>query len=143
MTSVARRWVAIGAVVGAIGVSLGAFGAHGLPGFLEQRGYAGDDLARRLEIFETAIRYQMWHAIAIVVTGLALELRAVAAWRFAAWAFLVGVIAFSGSLKVLTFAGPQWNWLGMVAPVGGVAMIVGWVALAVGALQGEKRTHTA
>lgn len=138
MTSVARRWVAVGAILAAIGVSLGAFGAHGLPGFLEQRGYAGDDLTRRLEIFDTAIRYQMWHAIAIVVTGLALEMRAVAAWRFAAWAFLVGVIAFSGSLKILTFAGTQWNWLGMVAPVGGVGMIAGWVALAVGALQREK-----
>jgi uncharacterized membrane protein YgdD (TMEM256/DUF423 family) len=134
MSSLARRWIAVGAILSAIGVALGAFGAHGLSDFLEARGFAGD-LARRLDIFDTAIRYQLLHALALVVTGFALEHRPATAWRFAAWAFLVGVIAFSGSLKILTFVGPQFNWLGMVAPVGGLAMIVGWIALAVGALK--------
>jgi uncharacterized membrane protein YgdD (TMEM256/DUF423 family) len=133
----------VGAILAAIGVALGAYSAHGLHHLLQEHGFEGQDLTRRLDIFETAIRYQLLNAVAIVITGFALDRREAGAWRLAAWAFLVGVIAFSGSLKVLTFAGTQWNWLGMVAPVGGVAMIVGWVALAVGALQREKRTQTA
>lgn len=135
MHPTAQRWIAIGAVIGALGVGFGAFGAHGLPGFLERQGYAGDDLARRLGIFETAIRYQMFHAVALVLTGLALDRRPTVAWRYAAWAFLAGVLLFSGLLKVLTVAGPHWNWLGAIVPIGGVLMIVGWVALAVGALR--------
>jgi uncharacterized membrane protein YgdD (TMEM256/DUF423 family) len=135
MSSLAQRWIAIGALLGALGVGLGAYGAHGLADFLEARGYAGDDLSHRLEIYNTAIQYQMLHALALVVTGLALEHRASAWWRFAAWAFLLGMVVFSGLLKVLTFAGPGWNWLGMVVPVGGVAMIAGWLMLALGALR--------
>ncbi|HEX2477106.1 MAG TPA: DUF423 domain-containing protein [Lacipirellulaceae bacterium] len=135
MSSLSRRWIAIGSLIGAIGVTLGAFGAHVLPVYLSDLGYTGDDLERRLDIFHTAILYQLLHALALVFTGLALEQRAIASWRFAAWAFLLGVILFSGSLKALTFVGPSWNWLGMVAPIGGISMIVGWAALAIGALR--------
>jgi uncharacterized membrane protein YgdD (TMEM256/DUF423 family) len=136
MTSVARRWIAIGALLGAIGVALGAYHAHGLNDLLEKKlGYTGDDLDHRLAIFETAVRYQMFHALALVLTGFALQQKNTAAWRFAAWAFLVGVLVFSGLLKVLTFASPSWNWLGAVVPFGGLSLIVGWLALAVGALR--------
>ncbi|HEY3394410.1 MAG TPA: DUF423 domain-containing protein [Lacipirellulaceae bacterium] len=135
MSSLSRRWLAIGAFIGALGVTFGAFGAHVLPKYLERLGYAGDDLSRRLEIFETAIHYQLLHALALVFTGLALERRVTAPWRFAAWAFLAGIILFSGLLKVMTFASPSWNWLGMVVPIGGISMILGWLALAIGALQ--------
>ena len=135
MSPYSRRCLAIGALVGAIGVALGAFGAHGLQGFLERQGYSGDDLARRLEIFETAIRYQMFHALALVLVGLALECKPSPWWRFAGWAFLIGVILFSGLLKVLAIAGPSWSWLGAVVPLGGISMIVGWVALAIGAIR--------
>jgi uncharacterized membrane protein YgdD (TMEM256/DUF423 family) len=75
------------------------------------------------------------HALAIAFVGLALELRAIWPWRFAAWAFLIGVAIFSGLLKVLTVAGPQWNWLGAIVPIGGISMIIGWLAVAVGALR--------
>ena len=134
MSSLSCRWIAIGALVGAIGVTLGAFGAHGLPDFLARQGYAGDDLDRRVDIFDTAIHYQMLHAIALVFTGLALDRRGTPWWRLAAWLFLIGVLLFSCLLKVLTFSGPSWSWLGAVVPVGGVTMILGWVALSVGAL---------
>jgi uncharacterized membrane protein YgdD (TMEM256/DUF423 family) len=133
--STAQKWIAVGALLGAIAVALGAFGAHGLPGFLEGRGYVGDDLARRMQIFDTAIRYQMLHALALVIVGLALEHRASVWWRFAAWSFLIGVAIFCGLLKVLTFAGPQWNWLGAIVPIGGISLIAGWSALAIGAIQ--------
>lgn len=135
MTPLSRRWIAIGAVLGAIGVALGAFGAHVLPDHLKNLGYGGTDLTRRLDIFDTAVRYQLIHALAIVFMGLALEMRSVAPWRFAAWAFLIGIAIFSGLLKVLVFVGPQWNWLGMIVPIGGVSMIIGWLAVAVGALR--------
>ncbi len=135
MSSLSKRWIAIGAVLGAIGVALGAFGAHGLSDFLQRLDFSDDDLLRRLDIFDTAIRYQLLHALAIVVVGFALNARQAVAWRIAAWAFLIGVILFSGLLKVLTFAGPQWNWLGMIVPIGGVSMIVGWLAVAAGALR--------
>ena len=136
MSSLSRRWIAIGALLGAIGVALGAYGAHGLRDLLEKiLGYTDDDLNRRLAIFETAVRYQMLHALALVFVGLALQQKESAWWRFAAWAFLIGVIIFSGLLKVLTFVDPQWNWLGAIVPFGGLAMIAGWLALAVGALR--------
>lgn len=134
MSSPSRYWIAIGALLGAIGVALGAFGAHGLKDFLAGLGYAGDDLTRRLDIFDTAIRYQMLHAVAIILCGLALQQRTSGWWRFAPWSFLIGVLLFSGLLKVMTFADPSWNWLGGVIPIGGLAMIIGWLALAIGAL---------
>ncbi len=135
MSSLSRRWITIGAVLGGLGVAFGAYGAHGLSGFLERSGYSGDDLHRRVAIFETAVRYQMLHAIALVLVGLGLQLRDSSWWRMAAWAFLFGVLIFSGLLKVLAFAGPQWNWLGAIVPIGGVLMIVGWALLAGGALR--------
>lgn len=129
----------MGAILGGSGVGFGAFGAHGLEDYLQSAGYAGDDLVRRLAIFDTAVRYQLIHAIALVVVGLGLELRPVVSWRVAAWAFLLGIALFSGLLKVLTFAGPQWNWLGMVVPLGGLSMIVGWLAVAAGALWADSK----
>ncbi|HVT29018.1 MAG TPA: DUF423 domain-containing protein [Lacipirellulaceae bacterium] len=135
MTNLSRRWIAVGALLAAIAVGLGAYGAHGLKDTLSRAGFAGDDLIRRLGIFETAVRYQMFHSIALVLTGLALQHRPCSCWRFAAWAFLLGIILFCGLLKVLTFADPKWNWLGAVVPIGGVAMIAGWLSLAVGALR--------
>src|SRR5437762_93885 len=110
MSSLSRRWIAIGALLGAIAVALGAYGAHGLKDTLSRVGFIGDDLSRRLSIFETAVHYQMFHAIALVFIGLALQHRASPWWRFAAWAFLIGVILFCGLLKLLTFADQKWNW---------------------------------
>jgi len=135
MSALSRRWIAIGAILAAIGVGLGAFGAHGLKDILVRAGFAGDDLMHRLAIFETAARYQMFHSIALVVTGLALQHRDTCAWRLAPWAFLTGIILFCGPLKVLTFAGPQWNWLGAIVPLGGVSMIIGWITIAICALK--------
>jgi uncharacterized membrane protein YgdD (TMEM256/DUF423 family) len=77
----------------------------------------------------------MLHAIAICFTALALDRRDTTWWRFAAWAFLVGVLIFCVLLKVLAFAPPEWNWLGAIVPIGGLSLIIGWVALAIGALK--------
>ena len=127
------RWIAIGALVGAAGVALGAFGAHGLSDALGNLGYEQDEVVRRLVNFETAVRYQLVHALAIALVGVMHAQRPRRTWRAAASAFLVGVLLFSGLLYVLTFAGPNWKWLGAIVPIGGVSLIIGWLVLAIGA----------
>ncbi len=127
------RWIAVGAVLGAVGVALGAFGAHVLNGLLTDLGFVGDDVTRRIANHETAVRYQMWHALAIVLVGVALASRPTPWWQAAGWAFLVGVLVFSGLLYALVLTGPNWRWLGAVVPIGGAALIAGWVLLAIGA----------
>jgi uncharacterized membrane protein YgdD (TMEM256/DUF423 family) len=132
------RWIAIGALVGAVGVALGAFGAHWLDDLLIAWGYSGDDLVKRMANHETAVRYQMWHALALVLAGIALAVRPSRWWQASAWAFLLGTLVFSGLLYVLVLAGPNWRWLGAVVPFGGLSMIAGWTLLAVGALQSDR-----
>jgi uncharacterized membrane protein YgdD (TMEM256/DUF423 family) len=127
------RWIVTGALVGAIGVGLGAFGAHVLGDLLARLGYSGEDAIRRMANHETAVRYQMWHALAIVFVGLALTVRPSAAWNAAGWAFLFGVLVFCGFLYALVVVGPNFRWFGMIVPFGGVSLIVGWVLLAIGA----------
>jgi uncharacterized membrane protein YgdD (TMEM256/DUF423 family) len=112
-----RTFVLLGSLSGALAVVAGAFGAHGL------RDRVAPDL---LAVFETAARYQMYHALALVLVGL-IAPRFPAALG-AGWAFVVGTILFSGSLYLLVLTGQRW--LGAVTPVGGVAFIVGWVLLA-------------
>ena len=129
------RWIAVGAILGAIGVGLGAYGAHGLEKQLAAWGYAGDELAKRLANHETAVRYQMWHALAIVLVGIALASRPTPWWQAAAWAFLIGVLVFSGLLYAMVPTGPNWRWLGAIVPIGGLSLIAGWVLLAIGALR--------
>jgi uncharacterized membrane protein YgdD (TMEM256/DUF423 family) len=117
-------WFVTGAVAGGLGVALGAFGAHGLKSWVEPR---------LLEIFETGVRYQMYHALALLAVGLAAA-RQDSAWiQLAGWLFLFGMLVFSGSLYLMTFTGARW--LGAITPIGGVALIAGWVVLALGAMR--------
>ena len=116
-------WIRIGAVLGGLAVAAGAFGAHGLKEKID---------SRSLEVFETAARYQMYHALAILAVGLLATLgRPVASLNLAGWSFLVGTLIFSGTLYGLSTSGLKW--LGAITPIGGVALIVGWFALAIGA----------
>lgn len=110
----------IGASAGALGVAAGAFGAHALAGRLEPR---------MLEVFETAARYQMYHALALMVVAWASTTAHATATHVAGWAFTAGIVLFSGSLYAMAFSGIRA--LGAITPLGGVGFIVGWVALAV------------
>lgn len=122
-------WISIGAVLGALAVLLGAFGAHALKDRLTPQ-----DLA----IFETAVRYQFYHALALL-TVVPVERWASgqgqsggnrwAGW--AGWALLAGIVLFSGSLYLLVATGVRR--LGMITPLGGVSFIAGWLMLAVAA----------
>jgi uncharacterized membrane protein YgdD (TMEM256/DUF423 family) len=110
-------WIRIAAIVGVIGVVLGAFGAHGL------RARVGPE---QLASWQTAVHYHLFHAVAL----LALGLYAQATGRplgVAPWLFAAGIALFSGSIYALVLDGPRW--LGPVTPLGGVALIAGWASL--------------
>lgn len=104
-------------------MAAGAFGAHALRDRVD---------ARALEVFETAARYQMYHALALLfVAWLAERALASGAVRLAGWAFVVGTVIFSGSLYLLSLT--DATWLGAITPLGGVAFLVGWAAVIGGA----------
>jgi uncharacterized membrane protein YgdD (TMEM256/DUF423 family) len=114
-------------------VALGAFGAHGLEGRLQQLG-RGSTAAQRMVWFETGVRYHIYHALALVaVAAVATRATTGGGYSLAAWAFIVGIALFSGSLYAMTFGDESLRKLGMVTPLGGLAFLVGWVALAVAA----------
>jgi uncharacterized membrane protein YgdD (TMEM256/DUF423 family) len=111
------RWIAVAAALGALGVALGAFGAHGLAARVSPEALAS---------WRTAVQYHLVHAVAL----LALGLHASATGRSAplpAALFTAGVVLFSGSIYLLVLGGPRW--LGPVTPVGGLAFVAGWLAL--------------
>ena len=116
-----RIFLTIGAVMGALGVGAGAFAAHGLKARLTP------DL---LAVFETGARYQMIHALALLAVGLVLARTPHPAVGASGWLFIIGVVIFSGSLYLLALTGVRW--LGAITPIGGLAMIAGWLALAWG-----------
>ncbi len=121
------NWFAIGAIFAGLGVALGAFGAHGLSGRLEPR---------MLEVFEVGVRYQVYHALALLAVGWAAHRWGGGAIHLAGWLFVAGILIFSGSLYVLSLAGLRW--MGAVTPVGGVCFLAGWLCLALGALRGSS-----
>ncbi|WP_445144165.1 DUF423 domain-containing protein [Dyella sp. Tek66A03] len=102
-------------LAGASAVLLGAFGAHALRGVLDARGS---------ELWHTAVSYHFWHALALALTGVVAQGRA---RRVAIVAFLLGIVVFCGSLYVLALDAPRW--VGAITPLGGVAFMVGWLAL--------------
>jgi len=116
------NWFVTGAVLSAVGVALGAFGAHGL------KARVSADL---LVIFETGVRYHMYHALALLAVGWAVARNPSAVLNTAGILFVVGIVLFSGSLYVMTLTGARW--LGAITPLGGVAFLVAWACLAWGA----------
>lgn len=121
-----RRIIATGAILAWLAVGAGAFAAHGLKTALD---------AYQLGIFETAARYQMYHAIALLAVGaIASRPSYSARWlKLASLAFMLGIMLFSGSLYALALTGI--GILGAVTPIGGLAFMLGWFALAVAALK--------
>jgi uncharacterized membrane protein YgdD (TMEM256/DUF423 family) len=122
---VERLFAALGAISGLISVAAGAFGAHGL------RARVSPDL---LAVFETGARYQMYHALGLLLVAWAASRWPGAATTAAGWLFVVGTVIFSGSLYALTLSGVRA--LGAITPIGGVAFLAGWGALAWAAVRG-------
>jgi uncharacterized membrane protein YgdD (TMEM256/DUF423 family) len=121
-----RAFFTIGAVLGALGVAAGAFGAHALKVRLSPE---------MLAVFETGVRYQLIHALALLALAWAGTRWSSPVINMAGWLFLVGIFLFSGSLYALCLTGIRG--FGAVTPFGGVAFIVGWLALAWGAWRGR------
>jgi uncharacterized membrane protein YgdD (TMEM256/DUF423 family) len=127
-------WLRVGAIWGFLAVSMGAFGAHGLQERFQSLGSQPGSLtaARLQENFHTAAQYHMYCALALLAVGILAALgRNSASLQVAGWSFLSGSLVFSGSLYALAITAQKW--LGGITPFGGVAMLVGWVALAVAA----------
>ena len=123
-----RLFVTLGAAFGLCAVAAGAFGAHALKERLP---------ADLLGVFQTGAQYQMFHALALILTGVLVASRPHPAFTVAGWAFAFGVVLFSGSLYALALTGQRK--LGAVTPIGGVAFLAGWAALAVGAVARGKQ----
>jgi len=121
-----RVFFTLASILGGLAVALGAFGAHALKARLP---------ANLLETFETGVRYHFYHALALGLVIVAIQL-----WPktnlpvIAGWLFVAGVVIFSGSLYLLAFTGIRW--LGAITPIGGVAFIAGWACLALAAWRG-------
>lgn len=122
-----RRWLFLSAVLGFLGVMLGAFAAHGLAPRLSERMLAN---------FETGARYQMFHALAMGLAAFGARGAATTLANAAGSLFLAGILLFSGSLYLMALTGI--TRLGMITPIGGLCLMAGWAALALAALKLEK-----
>lgn len=120
----------LGCFFAAFGVAAGAFGAHGLKSIL-----APDMLA----VYETAVRYQMYHSIGLIIVGI-LAKNENARARLAGWCFIVGIFLFSGSLYALTLT--DIRWFGAITPLGGIAFIAGWLFFAFSFIADKSPTRS-
>ncbi len=123
-----RTSILWGALMGGLAVAIGAFGAHALKPMLAEMG--------RVETFELAVKYQFYHALALIVTGLTMTLFESRLLRYGGLFFLLGILFFSGSLYVLCFTG--LGLLGAVTPIGGIFFILGWTFLFLGVYKKQK-----
>ena len=145
----ARTCLFMATALAFLAVLFGAFGAHGLSdsGFLERKysnmepkNIAGMQLPpayKYLQDFRTAVRYHMWHALALFGAGLLMQTRPSRLLSTAAWCFVGGIVFFSGALYVLVICGPKFGGItwGMIAPIGGTLQLVGWALLAIAVLR--------
>ncbi|MES2850957.1 MAG: DUF423 domain-containing protein [Bacteroidota bacterium] len=121
-----KQFLIAASFLGALSVILGAFAAHKLKDILE---------ASLLQTFETAVKYQMYHALALLAVGILYKDFSSKQLIWSGWAFIAGTILFSGSLYVLCFIKHQnlsATWVGAITPFGGLFFIAGWLLLAVG-----------
>jgi uncharacterized membrane protein YgdD (TMEM256/DUF423 family) len=115
-----KGFVIAGAVLAAVAVAAGAFGAHALAARLAPE---------RLVTWETAARYHMYHALALIALGAVAARWPAPLLSAAGWFFVAGIVIFSGTVYALALGAPRW--LGAVTPLGGLSLIIGWIVLAV------------
>ena len=129
-----RLWLMLGALGGGLAVTLGAFGAHGLESALEKdTALSISERGHLLDVWETAARYQMYHALALLAVGLLALRHSRGSLHVAGAAMVLGTLIFSGCLYALVLT--RVPALGKFVPVGGILLIVGWLSLLVGVLQ--------
>jgi uncharacterized membrane protein YgdD (TMEM256/DUF423 family) len=121
----------LAAILGGVGVGIGALGAHSLPDWLVDQGLDAEGVAKRLDNCETAVRYQMFHVLAVLAIALSGLTTRSAAARAASVFMLVGVLLFCGGLYMLVFLDFLGHW--SIVPLGGLHFLIGWGLLAVSA----------
>jgi uncharacterized membrane protein YgdD (TMEM256/DUF423 family) len=127
-------WIACGALLAGLSVAAGAFGAHWLTGKLRDNPSVSENEAeRRLQVYESAARYQMYHALAVVIVGLMASRSSSPCLTASGWLFVAGIAIFCGCLYALGLGAPRT--LGRVVPFGGASFIAGWVCLTVAAVR--------
>ena len=127
-----KVWLILASLFGATGVALGAFEAHGLERFLQRRGDSAEQIEKRLDQCDVGVRYQMYHALALLAAGvwsLRIESRSWAnrLLTVSSLLFLCGIFLFSGGLYTIVFTGD--TYFASVVPLGGLSFILGWLAL--------------
>jgi len=120
-------FIGLGALSAFISVAAGAFGAHALKQVLD---------ADMLAVYHTAVDYQFFHSIGLIVIGTLHKISPRHYHSYAAWIMLAGIIIFSGSLYVLSTTGIKW--LGMITPIGGVCFLAAWLIIALSYLAGDQ-----
>jgi uncharacterized membrane protein YgdD (TMEM256/DUF423 family) len=124
-----RTFFILGAVLAFVSVAAGAFGAHALKGHLD---------ADALAVFEVGARYQMYHALALIGVSWACTRWPSRLINAGGWLLVCGSVVFSGSLYLMSFTGARW--LGAITPFGGVALLAGWLCLALGVTRSRLAT---
>ena len=122
----ARWWLLIASIAGFLGVAGGAFGAHALKSRLSEQMLAN---------FDTGTKYLMVHAVALLVVGTLAGREGTGDLAVVGWSFTLGMVIFTGSLGIMALT--DQRWLGAITPIGGTAMIIGWLALATAAAKGH------
>jgi uncharacterized membrane protein YgdD (TMEM256/DUF423 family) len=119
-----KQFAALSALFAAVAVALGAFAAHGL-----KQMYSLEEL----NIFETGVKYQMYHALGLGLVAIYYNINRHKFIKLAGWLFVTGMLIFSGSLYVLSYCkflqAANWYWLGAITPLGGLCFIFGWAIL--------------
>ncbi len=126
-----RMCLVLAGLMGALGIALGSFGTHALPGILKNRGVVERDLPEREKWFETGVRYHLVHALAMLALAAAGTRPWPNSFGVASVCWLVGILIFPGCLYAMALSGVRV--LGAIVPLGGVAFIIGWTAVVVGA----------
>lgn len=122
-----RTFFALGCLFAFLAVGAGAFAAHGLQGHVS---------SKMIGVWNTAAEFQMYHALALLATAWAVTRWPSRQTRAAGWLFAIGIVLFSGSLYALVGTGARW--IGAVTPLGGLALLAGWVVLGLAAWRGAR-----
>ncbi len=120
-----KIFLLFGSILGALGIAIGAFGAHALKSILLANG--------KTEVFETAVKYQFYHCFALLFLGLLMFKEINKYYIYAGYSYIAGTIIFSGSLYILCLTGIN-KW-GAITPIGGVVLIIAWILLFIGIKQ--------